>query len=140
MKGAWSNWRLWAVLLGALILSAVVFDMLERLVDPGTSGQRGEVASDSAPPLAPIRPEVTKRGSSGVRVVVEGGYRMTQNYHEEAVADRMIACLEDGITNSPALTEEEARAKQVWHEVIRIHNSCTISLDLTPPDGRAWSM
>ena len=31
-RGAWSNWRRWAILLGALILFAAVFDLVERLV------------------------------------------------------------------------------------------------------------
>ena len=114
-----------------------------------------EVASNQSSQLEPIRPEVTKLGRSGVRVaVVEGDYRLTQNHHDEAKADRLIACLEEGIATSPALNEGEAgkppesdntfarnfRAKQVWFEVIRIHNACTTDLDLTPPDGRAWSL
>jgi hypothetical protein len=151
-KGAWSNWRRWAILLGALILFAVVFDLLERLVEPEPRQGVG-VASNPASSLEPIRPEVTKVGSTGVRVTVEeGGHRYTRNCHDEAKADRMIACVEEGIATSPALTEGEAgqppesddpiartaRANQVWMEMIRILNDCLVELDLTPPDDRPW--
>jgi len=151
-KGAWSNWPRWAILLGALVLFAVVLGLLERLVEPGAQ-PGAEVASDPATPLELIRPEVTKLGHAGVRVVVEGEYRMTQNYHDEIRADRLIACLEEGIATSTAFTEGEAgrppgsnaiareiRAKQVWIEVIRIHNACTTDLDLVPPDDRPRRM
>ena len=152
-RGVWSKWRRWAILLGALILFAVVFDLLGRLGEPGARPD-AEVASDPATPSEPIRPEVTKLGRSGVRIEVEGGYRMTQNLHDEAKADRLIACLEEGIATSPALTEGEAgrppeapgpfarnaRTKQVWIEVIRIHNACATDLDLVPSDGRDWRM
>jgi len=132
----------------------VVFDLLVRLVEPGAPSA-AEVASSPESLLEPIRPEVTKLGRSGVRVaVVEGGYRLTQNHHDEAKADRLIACIEEGFETSPALTEGEAgqppvsdnriardfRAKQVWMEVIRIHNHCTTDLDLVPPDDRRWSL
>jgi len=137
-RGAWSNWRHWAIVLGALILFLVVFDQLERLTTPDAP-PGAEVASDPATSLEPIRPEVTRLGSSGVRVELEGGYRLTLNLDEEAEADRVFACYEEGIATSPALTEGEAgeppvannlfarkaRADQVWKEVMRIHNGCT---------------
>jgi hypothetical protein len=153
-RGARSNWRRWAILLGALILFVVAFDLMGRLVEP-SARPGAEVAPDPASLLEPIRPEVTKLGRSGVRVVVdEGGYRLTHDYQDEAKADRLIACIEEGIATSPALTEGEAgqppgsdslfarnvRAKQVWMEVIRIHNGCTMDLDPVPPDGRPWSL
>ena len=141
-KSAWSNWRQWAIALGALILFLVVFDQLERWVKPDAP-PGAEVASDPAAPLEPIRPEVTRLGSSGVRVVVEGGHRLTLNLDDEARADRLITCIEEAIATSPALTEGEAgqppesnglfarraRAEQVWNEVIRIHNDCTSLVD-----------
>jgi len=152
-RGSWSRWRLWAILLGAAILFVVVFDLLERLAEPGAR-PGAEVASDPATPLEPIRPQVTKLGTSGVRVVVAGGYRLTQNHHDEVKADNLVACLEEGIATSPAFIKGEAgqppesddlfarnaRAKQVWMAVIGIHNHCTNQLDLAPPDGRPWRM
>ena len=148
-RRGWSSWRLWTILLGALILLVVVFDLLERLVEPDAR-PAAAVASDLATQLDPVRPEVTKLAQSGVRVEVEGGYRITQHLDEEAQADRLIACIEEGIATSPVLTEEEAgqppesaglfarksRAKQVWTEVIRIHNDCTMNLDHAPPPDR----
>ena len=150
-SGAWSHWRRYAILLGGLILFAVVFDLLDRLVEPGAR-PGAEGTADPATPLEPIRPEVTRLGRRGVRVAVGGDYRITQNLDDETQADRLIACIEEGIATSPAFTEGEvgqppestgpfsrnARAKQVWMEVVRIHNGCSMDLDLVP--SRPWSM
>ena len=135
--GRWKKWRGWAILIGALILLVVVFDLLERLVPPDAPSA-ADVAPDPATPLEPIRPELTRLGSTGVRLEVEGGNRITQHLDNEAQADRLIACLEEGIATSPAFAEGEAgqpphsdsllarrvRAEQVWNEAIRIHNGC----------------
>jgi hypothetical protein len=123
--------------LGALTLFVVVFDLLESLIEPDAR-PTAEIASDPATPLEPIRPEVTKLGRRGVRIVVTGDYRITQHLHDEAQADRLIACVEEGIATSPAFAEWEAEqgresdtlfarnahAEQVWNEVIRILNGC----------------
>ena len=140
-----SSRRRWAILLGAVILLVVLFDLLERIVPPDTQSAL-ESASDSALPLEPIRPEIARRGRAGVVVEVEGGHRITTNLDDEAQADHMIACLEEGVATSPAFTDGEAgqpptstgrmarsvRARQVWNEVIRIHNVCTMSAILSP--------
>jgi len=137
-RRVWSKWRHWAIPLGVLVLFVVVFDLLERLVEPDAP-PGDEVASEPAAPLEPIRPEVTRLGSTGVRLEVEGGNRITQHLDNEAQADRLITCLEEGIATSPAFAEGEAgqppqsdrllarsvRAEQVWNEAIRIHNGCT---------------
>jgi hypothetical protein len=152
-KGPWSRWRWLAILLGALILFAVAFDLVGRL--SGSGAQPGaEAASNAASTRETIRPEVTKLGRSGVRIVVDEVYHMTRNLQDEARADRMIACIEEGIATSKALDEREVapasvsdvvlarnvRAKQVWMEVIRIYYECTTELDLAPPPDRPWSM
>jgi hypothetical protein len=153
LKGPWSKWRWWVILLGALILLAVVFDLLGRLTGPDAQPGAGGV-SDAASTLESIRPEVTKLGRSGVRIAVDDVYRMTRDLHDEAQADRMVACIEEGIAKSPVLTEGEAapasvsdvvlarnvRAKEVWMEVIGIYYDCTMDLDLAPPPDRPWSM
>jgi len=82
--------------------------------------------------------------------ITHGAGRITRNLHDEARADRLITCIEEGIATSPAFTEGEAgqlpdpnvlfarsaRAGQVWKEVIRIHNACSMELDHPPPDDR----
>jgi hypothetical protein len=149
--GPWSNWRRWAILLGILILFAVVFDVLERWVTPQERPRAG-VASDPDVPLEPIRPEVTKVGDDGVRVELEGGNRMTIRLDDETKADRFIACIEEGLASSTALTEGEAgqpptsdgmiarrvRSNQVWNEVIRVYNGCMATvadIPIPPPSG-----
>lgn len=145
--GRWSGWRLWGVLLGGLVLFLVAFDLLERLVTPDAPPPT-ETAVDQAAPPEPIRPEITKLDGEGVEIKVGRLERMTIYLDGEGQADALIACLEEGMASSSALSEGEAsqrpasdgfiarqvRAQQVREEVKRIQEACLLrALDTRIP-------
>lgn len=143
----WSGWRLWAVLLGGLVLFVVAFDLLERLVTPDAP-LPNEMAAEQAEPPEPIRPEITKLDDDGVEIKVGRLNRMTIYLDGEGKADALIACIEEGIASSSVLSDGEAgqppasngfiarhwRAQQVQEEVIRIQDACLMgALDTRVP-------
>ena len=133
----WSGWRLWAVLLGGLVLFVVAFDLLERLVAPDAPPPT-EMTGEPADPPEPIRPEITKLDDNGVEIKVGRLNRMTIYLDGEGKADALIACIEEGIASSSVLSDGEAaqppasngfiarhvRAQQVQEEVSRIQEAC----------------
>lgn len=143
----WSGWRLWAVLLGGLVLFLVVFDLLERLVTPDEPPP-AEITGEQADPPEPIRPEITRLDGGGVQIKVGRLNTTTIYLDDEDGVDALIACIEEGIEASSALAEGEAaqppasngfiarrvREQQVQDEVQRIQNACLMgALDTRIP-------
>jgi hypothetical protein len=137
--GIWSRWRLWGGLIGGLILFVVAFDLLEGLVMPDEPSA-AELSAGEAEPPEPIRPRVEKLEGGGVQVSVGRHHRIRIFLEDETEADALIACIEEGIASSAALTDGEAsqppasrglfpwqqRSQQVWDEVARIQNRCML--------------
>ena len=136
-----SRVRALGLLLGGLALFVVGFNVLERLVAPGsprvalpTDEQRGD-------PIEPIRPEVRRLGSDGV-VIDAGELRRTTIVIDGSSedVDLLLACLEEGIEQSFSdggsfvppgsdgwLTRRAHRraiAKHVGDEIDRIKDQC----------------
>jgi hypothetical protein len=150
----WPRWRLWAGLIGGLILFVVAFDLLERLVTPDEPGA-AELSAGAAAPES-ILPRVEKLAGGEVQVSVGRHRRIRILLEDEAEADALIACIEEGIASSPALTGADAsqppaltgliswhqRSEEVWDEVARIQEACMLSrldaaippLPAPPPD------
>jgi hypothetical protein len=136
----WSGWRLWAVLLGGLVLFLVAFDLLERLVTPDAPPPTA-LTDQQAESLEPIRPEITKLEGGGVRIKVGRLNTTTIYLDDEGQVDALIACIEEGVESSSSLTDGEAaqppasdgfiarrvRAQQVQQEVIRIQEACMVA-------------
>jgi hypothetical protein len=154
--GARRSRRPWLLLVGAVIAFAAIFTSVERLVTPETA-TTAEGAAAPTGPLDPIRPEIVRLDEVEVQVSVGRNHRLRIHFDDEAEADALIACLEEGIASSAELAEGEAaqppaavgfiarhrRAQQVWDEVMEIQDACMLgSLDAPippvppPPDRR----
>ena len=146
-----STRRRWILLIGMVILFVVVFDLLGRLGETDAPRET-EAAAESS--LEPILPEVVRVGQSGVRLTLEeGGFRLARNLHDEAVADRLVACLEEGIATTPDLAKGGAaqtpgsaglftrndQAHRVWMVTIGIYNRCLAEAGHDPLEGRPRS-
>jgi len=145
--GARSSRRPWLLLLGAVVVFAALFTLVEKLVTPGTASTvQGDEGPGELPD--PIRPEIVRLDEVSVQVRVARDHRIRIHFDDAAEADALVACLEEGIASSPELTDGEAarppaasgfiarhrRAQQVWDEVMKIQNGCMLDgLDTVIP-------
>ena len=101
MKPRMPRVRALGLLLGGGVLFVVGFNLLERLVTPGTPPEAVPTEEHREDPFEPIRPEVLNLGRDGV-VIDAGGQRRTTLVIDGSSedVDLLVSCLEEEIERS----------------------------------------
>ncbi len=133
--------RALGLLLGGGVLFVVGFNLLERLVTPGTPPAAVPTEEDRQDPFEPIRPEVRNLGRDGV--VIDAGELLRTTLVIDGSSedvDLLVSCLEEGIEQSfsdggsfvppgsdgwlTRRAHRRAYAKHVGDEIDRIQDEC----------------